>query len=172
MTHKQLSETLALEINASYARTMTLVADTRSKARESIREAICCGAMLAKAKDDCGHGHWLAWLKVHCPDISEDTAYRWMKLSNSAHVRNIEENAASLRQAYILAGIIDEGDCHTQRSEGTSKEMVERLALPIGKVRAWFNVRMQRTPIEQWTAEERVATKAQLEPLIELYHKL
>ena len=162
---------LAEAINASYILTIGLVAATRTKARESIEAALLCGQLLAKAKDDCGHGNWLKWLRENCPDITEKTAQNWMRLANTKHVADLV-NAAGLRQAYILAGIIDEGESHTGRVGSTVQAEVERLAVPIGKVRQWFSVRVQQRPIEDWTLEEREATKAQLQPLVEFYQQL
>ena len=39
------------------------------------------GAALNEAKAKVGHGKWLAWLKENCPDISDRTAERYMKLA-------------------------------------------------------------------------------------------
>jgi hypothetical protein len=47
-----------------------------------LQHAITAGAALNEAKSKVGHGKWLAWLKDNCPDISDRTAERYMKLAD------------------------------------------------------------------------------------------
>ena len=42
------------------------------------------GGWLIAAKDKCEHGEWLDWLAENCPEISHDTASRYMKLYEKA----------------------------------------------------------------------------------------
>jgi len=49
--------------------------------RVVLQHAITAGAALNEAKAKVGHGKWLAWLKENCPDISDRTAERYMKLA-------------------------------------------------------------------------------------------
>src|SRR5262245_41412085 len=46
-----------------------------------LQHAINAGKALNEAKSKVGHGKWLAWLEENCPDISERTAERYMKLA-------------------------------------------------------------------------------------------
>jgi hypothetical protein len=46
-----------------------------------LQHAITAGNALNEAKSKVGHGKWLAWLKDNCPDISDRTAERYMKLA-------------------------------------------------------------------------------------------
>ena len=50
--------------------------------RVVLQHAITAGAALNEAKAKVGHGKWLAWLKDICPDISDRTADRYMKLAD------------------------------------------------------------------------------------------
>ena len=50
--------------------------------RVVLQHAITAGAALNEAKAKVGHGKWLAWLKENCPDISDRTAERYMKLAD------------------------------------------------------------------------------------------
>jgi len=50
--------------------------------RVVLQHAITAGAALNEAKAKVGHGKWLAWLKDNCPDISDRTAERYMKLAD------------------------------------------------------------------------------------------
>jgi hypothetical protein len=49
--------------------------------RVVLQHAITAGHALNEAKNKVGHGKWLAWLKENCPDISDRTAERYMKLA-------------------------------------------------------------------------------------------
>jgi hypothetical protein len=51
--------------------------------RVVLQHAITAGAALNEAKSKVGHGKWLAWLKDNCPDISDRTAERYMKLAGN-----------------------------------------------------------------------------------------
>jgi hypothetical protein len=76
--------------------------------KRAVQEAVEVGRRLVKVKASrkITHGKWLAWLRKHCPEISEDTAERLMRLprlfdQNSARVRNLE--GLSLSILYVLA---------------------------------------------------------------------
>jgi hypothetical protein len=47
-----------------------------------LQHAITAGNALNEAKSKVGHGNWLAWLEENCPDISNRTAERYMKLAD------------------------------------------------------------------------------------------
>src|SRR5262245_23143047 len=46
-----------------------------------LQHAITAGNALNEAKSKVGHGKWLAWLEENCPEISDRTAERYMKLA-------------------------------------------------------------------------------------------
>ena len=46
-----------------------------------LQHAMTAGDALKEAKSKVGHGKWLAWLEENCPDISNRTAERYMKLA-------------------------------------------------------------------------------------------
>ena len=50
---------------------------------QSIEHFRQAGVALSNAKDQVDHGEWRAWLKKNCPEISERTAQRYMKLAQS-----------------------------------------------------------------------------------------
>src|SRR5262245_15933680 len=69
------------------------LADLAKKAKEAhvivanapkivLQHAIAAGAALNEAKSKVGHGNWLKWLEDNCPEISDRTAERYMKLAN------------------------------------------------------------------------------------------
>lgn len=50
-------------------------------AQTCLERALACGFKLVEAKARCGHGQWLPFLTTQCPNISERTAQRYMKLT-------------------------------------------------------------------------------------------
>jgi hypothetical protein len=85
---------LARTINDAHKRTLL-------SGQELLNAAVQCGEALTEAKEVAGHGNWLDWLAKNCPDISEDTAQHYMRVS-----RNGVKDARNLHQAYQQAGII------------------------------------------------------------------
>jgi hypothetical protein len=103
VTIAELTTTAQADIAAAINEAHSLVQQVRGMAEHAIR----CGELLIQAKRQAGHGNWLPWLSLNCPDISEDTAGRYMKLArnssklaDSAHERNL-----SIRRALkMIAG--------------------------------------------------------------------
>lgn len=76
--------------------------------KKAVQAAIACGQNLIAAKKMVKHGEWLPWLVHHCKGIGERTAEKYMKLANPNHSADLAK-AVSLRQAYIVAGVISKG---------------------------------------------------------------
>ena len=102
LTLEELGATIStLHKDANY-----FVEFTRKVAACSVKKAVAAGAALLAAKSKVKHGEWGPWLQQHVPSLSQDTANRYMKLSKQiTHVRNFDENV-TLRQAFLLAGVI------------------------------------------------------------------
>ena len=130
ITQAQQLDKLARTIRSCYEATERLAKSAKERARDAIAEAILCGNSLNEAKAIVGHGAWLKWLAKHCKGVDCETARRYMRLSNSSHDMNLG-NPASLRQAYIMAGIIEEPEPETQATIGTlSISIPETLPAP------------------------------------------
>jgi hypothetical protein len=86
------------------------VADRLSKksGRDAIAAAMKAGQYLIQVKELVSHGNWLPWVEKNCPDISDKTAQRYMKLAKNDTVSDLSE-CSSLRQAYICTGAITPG---------------------------------------------------------------
>lgn len=65
---------LAAKINAEHA-------EARRHLGAGLRHALAAGQLLIEAKAKIGHGGWLPWLKVNCPDISERTCQAYMRVA-------------------------------------------------------------------------------------------
>ncbi len=51
--------------------------------QKGLDHALKAGALLLEAKAGLPHGEWLPWLKENCPDISERTVQRYMRLAEN-----------------------------------------------------------------------------------------
>ena len=100
---------IARRIRDHYDTAGRLVANADNIAKQAIAEVILCGQALNEAKALVPHGEWGSWLAKHCKGVSEKTCQNYLRLSKAQHVADLS-NAKTLRQAYILAGIIREAD--------------------------------------------------------------
>ena len=65
---------LAARINAAHA-------TVKRHVKATLAEMMAAGDDLQQAKRLVGHGKWLAWLRTHCPDVSERTAHLYRQLA-------------------------------------------------------------------------------------------
>lgn len=161
---------LARMIRETYDSTEALIEKAQRTDCEAIAEAMQCGKALNEAKQIVGHGKWLKWLAENCKKISEDTAQRYMKLAKTAHVRNLKD-AKSLRQAYILVGIIPEitpGEVPAEPEQTTQERVSQSLGVesdsngtPI-KFEQFGNPAPKPAPLEPQVTEQ---TQSEVEEL-------
>jgi len=76
----------------------------REFANRSIDAALKAGDHLNEAKKLVPFGEWAAWVEETC-SFCQRTAENYMKLAKSKHIADFEK-CSSLREAYILGGII------------------------------------------------------------------
>jgi len=74
--------------------------------RRTALEVAQVGSWLVAAKRKCVHGKWLPWLDEKCPEISQPTAFRYMKMYRKIEANNSEMNNLLPTQAYKMLGII------------------------------------------------------------------
>ncbi len=125
---------LAEEINNAYREATGAGAEAVKIACSSVAAAIRAGKLLAKAKRVIGHGSWLKWLSDNCPDISDTTATRWMKLgeANNSQLKNLNR-AKNLTQAYRAIGIIPESLTEPKALGTATVDEKDRFAINITK---------------------------------------
>lgn len=160
----EITDNIAKLINESFARSTTHADKAKSLAIDAITEAQNCGRLLTKAKEIAGHGQWLTWLTANCPDIGERTAQKYMQLANTNHGADLE-NATTLRQAYIAAGILPEPE--SKVSEPSAPKPDEGL-LFIQRACQYFN----KNDLTKLNDIGRNAWRDRLKPLAELYVRL
>ena len=77
----QTQLSIASKINELYTQAELLSKQAKDTASQAISLAVECGKLLNNQKKAVGHGAWLGWLKENCPNISERTAQKYMRLS-------------------------------------------------------------------------------------------
>lgn len=66
-------------------------------ARQALEHALSVGTALQEARSGLPHGEWLPWLQANCPDISERSAQRYMRLAkNQDRLREKSATVADL----------------------------------------------------------------------------
>ena len=71
----------------------------RTAQKRSLEAARQCGELLTTAKREIGHGRWRSWLREHCPQISERTASRYMRVA--ARWPDLERHAREYESATV-----------------------------------------------------------------------
>jgi hypothetical protein len=129
---------LARLINQAYDASFKFAYDTRAVARQAIEAAVACGGWLRQAKRKVKkekHERWLRWLKENTviePRTGSNYAalHKWVGEHQDAILKS---KPRSLRQFYILAGILpeDEPKVPSEKPDELSKlrRLVRRTAL-------------------------------------------
>jgi hypothetical protein len=98
-----LSE-LASEINRAHS------AATRD-ALSAVEHARRAGKLLNKARLEVRHGGWGHWLRAHCPELSERSAQRYMRLADLPAEKATRVSGLSLRAALAAIATPKGGTC-------------------------------------------------------------
>ena len=135
----------------------------RDANKSVVQRAITFGGRLSQLKEKVGHGKWGKWLKDNCPNISDRTAQRYMKLADSSEVRaalgkNDTVSVLSLRAALALANRKSgEGPTASDKYDRAESALVAKLEdLPLDSVEAAASASIERLN----EAVVRVKTKA------------
>lgn len=148
-----LSIDLSASINAAFATARTAADSATSEARAAITAAVQCGDLLTRQKASVPHGTWLDWLATHCPDISAETARRYMRLSKRSQVTDLTD-ATSLRQAYLATGVLPEEPPRDNAPPDANAPIVT-FTRGLDQFRRWFHRRTEDKPLAKWTPEAR-----------------
>lgn len=167
---EQLQINLTEQIRQAFAEANRLAGDARTVASEAIAKALECGRLLIQQKESLGHGSWLDWLDANVPEISRWTARRYMSLAKGAHVPHLND-AASVRQAYLAAGIIPQPEEKAPAPPDPNKPWV-KFTRYLDGFRLWFNRRVDEDPLDSWPEDARRVLKNELRWFAELYTKL
>ena len=155
----------AAVINDEHA---TLLEDCKvSQHRASVARdrAIRIGAELMKVKKAVGHGHFMAWVELHCV-FKRQTAQNYMAFAKNCHDGNLPDDL-SLRQAMIALDIVpsrprEGGD--TFRGGG-----VPSVYDPLNKLTRLLDDANDNSTLQPWEsdASEREAVQRAYKPKLE-----
>ena len=148
----RLSIDLSVLINAAFAVARNAAGLATGQARQAITAAVQCGDLLNRQKTSLPHGEWLPWLANRCPDISAETARRYMRLANRSIVTDLTD-ATNLRQAYLATGVLPES-ARTRREPDVSTPTVS-FVRGLDQFRRWYHRRTDELPLAKWTPEAR-----------------
>jgi hypothetical protein len=131
---KPTLEELAQLIRGAHGPVLEYGNAARRAASIAIECAVICGGYLREAKAKLAHGHFRKWVKQAC-NIEPRTARNYMRLHIwvCTHQRDIlEAKPRSLRQFYILAGILPEDE--TKKLPKSSNDDLAKLRRLVRKV--------------------------------------
>ena len=180
---------IAIRINELYRQAESLAGTAKENASKAIAIAVECGGLLCNEKAKIGHGGWLGWLKANCPDISERTAQKYMRLSRklaelggdkSEHGADLEiagkvsslldGSPKTLRQAYIAAGVIPEPAKQNMPTDKVDPTIT--FTRHIDAFVLWYRKRTESDPVENWNPQTRSLLINELRPWVEIYNEL
>jgi hypothetical protein len=168
--NQQLELSLVENIRRTFNEAKALSFQAAEMGRDAVLKARECGQYLIEARQTVPHGQWLEWLSKSCYgcNLDRETARRWVKLAETP-IEKLEE-ALSLRQAYIAAGILPE----PVREPGQQQGRPEGQRWLTGISKAWEIIghTLEKKTLDKWPETDRQTLKAKLKPMVELYEKL
>jgi len=143
------------------------VMDAMEAVQEAISAVVRAGQLLRDQRERIGHGGWYAWLDEQHLSISRETARKWIRLAEfeETHAERLAE-AQTIRQAYVLAGLLPETESNPHASSGPN------IIATLIKSTNHLSARIASRPIEKWSEHERLEVKTRLRPLVEIYERL
>jgi hypothetical protein len=148
----------------SQHRTMGMVGVTISR-------IIKAGRLLKAQRGEAAHGEWQAWIEANITEptgLTYRTTRNWVKLAE-AHDRGIPiETAQSVRQAYILAGLLPEPESTT----ASSAPQQSNYLVHISRLERTIKAQLNAQPIEQWSQADRQALRTRLKWIADLLDRL
>jgi hypothetical protein len=105
-------------IHSAYARAQQLRDLTLSTAADACQAALECGDLLIAARSH-HNGEFLLWFQCNCPQISESTAWNYMRISKLRRAlgdRSVD--LQTIKQFYIAAGILPPRAAQSRNAHG------------------------------------------------------
>jgi hypothetical protein len=125
--------------------------------RRGLQHAMACGDLLQRARDEAGHGNWLAWLAANCPEIPERTASQYMRLARhraeietvkSADIADLTITGAlaflSSGHAGAMLAMATGQAAASADSPGINDNVAEQLETEAGKLQGYSDLRVKR----------------------------
>ena len=119
--HDELA-TLKQSINESHSAALELATQGLELMRQALDRAIVAGEKLCRVKEIVPHGQYEKWIEDNCT-FSTVTATKYVRLAKANHGKLLE-NANSIREAYIICGIVKE---HTPDPVAASDSLLDQF---------------------------------------------
>jgi len=163
---------LAEQINETFRAANQAADDAKASAREAIDKVIQCGQLLISARDQCKANKvgWLYWIEKNLA-FSRQYAERYMQLAEVCNRGCTLEEASSLRQAFVLAGILPESHRApgSQSPSGGSSTWISFFTKGTEHIEKLF----QKSPnIRDWPQTTKDIMKEKLRPWMDIYQQL
>jgi len=130
---------------------------TLASVNETLCEVLLQGQDLIEMKARLPHGHWINWLRAHCPKLSIRRAQRYMALASRAPVTAHLTEADSLRAALALCDLEGHQQHQDPKRWPAYLEAISRLS----KLRAY----VENNPIIKWPDEGLARFRVEFEPI-------
>jgi hypothetical protein len=154
---------LAKEINKNHADVERLAGQCLEAARET-------GELLLKAKAGCGHGRWLAWMKVNVK-FSQQTANTYMRLAKHwdqiTSAGDLSIRQLSIRQALTLldrgglekSGLVPAADLAAEPEAADPQGALEKASPHVRNGRqVFYTAKLEIARAQQQRWQQMVAT--------------
>lgn len=161
----ELEISLVTKINETYAESVSLASNARETAQAAIQKAVECGQYLIEAKQSVGHGNWMEWFAAHVTAFSSETASRYMRLAHAS--REQIADAYSLRNAYILTGILDKPG-NAKQGENHDPDGVNWINV-LSKMTVQIERLFDTRPISAWDDVERETFIERSKPIVKRF---
>lgn len=149
----------------------TLLKRTMELVPQTIAAMVRAGQLLLVERAEREQGEWMDWLKFNVPNISRETARKWIRLAvfNKTHAGKLND-ATSVRQAYQLAGLLPEAESGSS-SSGKSNDR-DAYLVHLLRSQTYLSAQLAAQPLESWPAERKSELKQKLEPFVAVYSRL
>lgn len=161
---------LAEQINLAFEQSVALASQAKDQAATAVTKAFECGQLLLQQKAALKHGGWIEWLDANCPQIGERTARKYMSLAKRNHGSDLND-AATLRQAYLACGIIQETPKPAAKEPSPETPWV-KFVKPLDAFRLWFNTRVEQSPMEEWGEDALRVLSKELQWFVNLHAEI
>lgn len=160
---------LAIQIKAAFATSRAAVDSATDQARVAIAAAVECGDLLTRQKASLPHGAWMEWMTQTCPEISCETARRYMRLAKRSALTDLTE-ASNLHRAYFAAGVLPASSRKPREPDANTP--IIQFTRGLDQFRRWYHRRTDEVPVEKWTPRARRILRNELTWFKNLYDRL
>lgn len=133
----------------------------------SIEKILRAGALLRRQQELVPEGEWMGWIEANL-SVCYRTVRNWIKLAYFADRKSVDlENAQTVRQAYVLAGLLPEPGSATAGSPPPGAYLIQ-----VARVQRSIEAEIAAKPLKDWAPAEKQILRDRLEPFVRIFHQL